>query len=118
MKTKTKPNAIELTREQILDLADAQGRKLGFLLATSGLDTEIKEAILSIIDEATPEQINSLVGAFEAGYLEAKDADLDYWMKMQMNRIKWESEEQQRIVQDEALDTLREIEARFEDEEV
>ena len=54
MKDKIKKE--ELTKDDILDLADAQGRKLGFLLATCPLDEDTKVALVGIIEKLSPDR--------------------------------------------------------------
>ncbi len=99
-----------LTREQILDLADLQGRKLGFFLFTSALEEDVKEAILEIIDGATLEQIEDLITAFENGYLAANNKNLDDWFKIQLERIKWETESKRNELEQETLKKLQALE--------
>ncbi len=100
----------ELSKEQILDLADAQGRKFGFLLATSPLDTETKEAFLSIIEKATSEEINAVIDLFEEGLLRAQNTELDNWLKTQMEYIKFESEAKEKEIEQDALNKLSKLE--------
>jgi hypothetical protein len=78
----------ELSREQILDLTDAAGRKLGFLLASSALDDEVKNAIVDILDQATPAQLDTLTQMFEKGYLRSQNKDLDDFLKAELEGIK------------------------------
>ena len=85
----------ELSREQILDLADAQGRKLGFLLATSPLDNETKDSLLGIIEKATQEQLDVIYNFFDEEYLMAQNQDLNEWFKGELEDIKTEFDKEQ-----------------------
>ncbi|MEK7097781.1 MAG: hypothetical protein AAB906_02960 [Patescibacteria group bacterium] len=96
----------ELTREQILDLADAAGRKLGFLLATSGLDDDVKEAIIGILDQATPEQLDILTNMFEEGYLRVQNKDLDEFLRNELENVKAEYEVKRAALEKDVLDKL------------
>lgn len=96
----------ELSREQILDLADAQGRKLGFLLATSPLDDDIKNAIINILEEATPEQLDKLTEALESGYLQARTQDLNNFLKTELEIVKTEFDLRQKNLETKTLRKL------------
>jgi hypothetical protein len=98
----------ELTKEEILDLADAEGKKLGYLLATSPLDNETKKALLNIIEKATLEQIDAILRFFEEGYLMANDNELNDWFKKELEKIRDESDEEQNKVDEK---TIKKIEA-------
>lgn len=103
----------ELSREQILDLADGEGKKFGFLLATSPLDEKTKEAILSVVGQATPEQLEAIITFFEEGYLKAQNADLDTWLKSQLTHIKVRFDKEQGKVDAETLKKMDELEKKI-----
>ena len=103
----------ELSREQILDLVDGEGKKFGFLLATSPLDEKTKEAILSVVGQATPEQLEAIITFFEEGYLKAQNADLDTWLKNQLTRIKVRFDKEQGKVDAETLKKMDELEKKI-----
>ncbi len=73
----------------------------------------MKEAILEIIDDATMEQIDQLVGVFESGYLAAQNKELDDWLKVQMERIKWEMESKKKALEQETLNKLDGLEEKL-----
>ncbi|MFH1455286.1 MAG: hypothetical protein ABIF22_03140 [bacterium] len=100
----------ELTREQILDLADAQGKKLGFLLATSPLEEETKKAILDILKNATPEQLDAIADFFEEGYLMAQNEDLNGWFKIQLENIKAEFDQKQQELDENTIKNIEKLE--------
>ena len=99
----------ELSREQILDLADASGRKLGFLLATSSLDDEIKEAILGILEFATPAQIDLLTQMLEDGYLNANNQGLNDFLRSELEEIKKDSAAQEEILEKATLEKISKL---------
>ena len=100
----------ELTREQILDLADAHGKKFGFLLATSPLDEETKSAILNILEKADSEQIDIIFKFFEEEYLMAQNQDLNTWFKIQLENIKFEFEKKQSDLDEETISKIDKME--------
>jgi hypothetical protein len=100
----------EFTKEEILDLADAQGKKLGFLLATSPIDNEAKNGLLNIIEKATPEQIDAISNFFEEGYLLASNYELNEWFKKELEKIRDEFDEEQNKVDSETLKKIDDLE--------
>src|ERR1035437_3316276 len=100
----------ELTKEEILDLADAEGKKLGFLLATNPLDIATKKALLDIIERATLEQIDAILKFFEEGYLVANNGDLNEWFKRKLEDIRDESDEEQNKVDDKTIKKISVLE--------
>lgn len=103
----------ELTREQILDLADAGGKKLGFLLATSPLDEGVKKSILGIIEKASLEQIGVITEFFEQGYLMAQNKDLNDWLKVQLKNIKNETDKKQEEVDKKTIAKIVKLEEKL-----
>ena len=99
----------ELTKEQILDLADAQGKKLGFLLATCPLNEGTKEAILGIIEKANFEQINAISKFFEEGYLMAQNQDMNSWLKTELEKIKSDFDKKQEEVDTETTSAIEKL---------
>jgi len=93
----------ELTREQILDLADAEGKKLGFLLATCPLDDKTKKGILQIIEKATPEQLAVITQFFEEGYLMAQNKDLNDWLEFEFENITHEFDKKEKALDDDTI---------------
>lgn len=99
----------ELSREQILDLADAAGRKLGFLLATSPLSDEQKQAFINIFEYATPEQIDKLTEIFEISYLEANNKEFEEKFKSELEEIKAEFDARQNSLNEKTIRKLEVI---------
>ena len=99
----------ELSQEQILDLAEAAGRKLGFLLATSGLADEAKDAIIAVLDYATPAQLDELTDILETGYLEAKNQALNKILAEKLAEIKLESDKAEEKLEQETLKKLENL---------
>lgn len=105
----------ELTREQILDLADANGRKLGFLLATADLDEEIKEALLQILESATAEQISALTDMLEEEFMSAYNQNLVEFLREQLQTIKEDDENARGELEGETLEKLSQVEKKLSD---
>ena len=96
----------ELTREQILDLADAQGKKLGFL----PLNDETKKSILDIIEKSSSEQLDIITKFFEEGYLMVQNRDLDNWLKERLKEIKYKFHDKQEKLDEQTLAKMGELE--------
>jgi len=99
----------ELSREQILDLADASGAKLGVLLAASGLEDDVKEAIVGILQYATPAQLDEFINLFERTYLEEKNKTLINILASKLNEIKNTFNAKQTALDNETLKRLEKI---------
>lgn len=95
-----------LSKEQLLDLADGAGRKLGFLLATAPLDPESKDAILKMLENASPEQINLLTEVLEDGYLEAENESLKTFLKSDLASANAEYQSRSDLLEKETADKL------------
>lgn len=104
----------ELTKEEILQLADAQGQKLGFLLATCPLDEKTKKSILNIIEKSSLEQIDVITKFFEEGYLMAQNSDLNEWLKIKLQEIKSEFDVKQQELDDKTIKEIDRIEEYLE----
>lgn len=100
----------QLTKEQILDLADAEGKKLGYYLATSPLNEEVKKAIFGIIEKSSIEQISIILEFFEQEYLMAQNKDLNDWFKKKLKEIKSEADKKQEELDQKTLAKIGELE--------
>ena len=103
----------ELSREDILDLADAEGAKLGFLLATSPLNEKTQKAILEILEKASLEQIDAITEFFEEEYLQAQNKELNDWLKVELETIKGESDAKQKVLDDATIGKIDELEKKL-----
>ena len=60
------------------ELAQAEGQKLGFLIAKSPvLTVEEKEALLNVVPEMDNEQLQQLTAVLEAQFVNAASPDID-----------------------------------------
>lgn len=96
----------DFSREQISDLADAAGRKLGFLLATASMDAEAKSAILEMTKEASQEQIDLLIKVLEENYLEAENKSLKLLLKSDLVSVNEEYQSRKDVLEKETADKL------------
>ena len=99
----------ELSKEQILDLADAAGRKLGFLIATSPLDDDLKMAIIGILDSATPEQLHKLSQILEWSYFNASQSVMNEFIKSELEAIESGYRDRRAILEGETLGKLNKL---------
>ncbi len=96
----------ELSREQILDLADASGRKLGFLLATAPLEDDVKGAIAHILDTAEPAQLDVLTKILEEKYLEAENENTRLFLRSELAAVNTEIEARRAVLEKETVKKL------------
>ena len=91
---KGKQSAAEnkLSREQILDIAEATGRKMGVLIAIAPLANEIKEALVQMLLFLTPKQIDEFIEVLEERFLEAHGMAYEGMVRRELNRIEFETE--------------------------
>jgi len=100
----------ELTKEEVIELSDTKGQKLGFLLATCPLDEKTKKSILNIIEKSSLEQIDVILKFFEDGYLMAQNSDLNEWLKIKLQEIKSEFDIKQQELDDNTIKEIDKIE--------
>ncbi|MFC1640634.1 hypothetical protein ACFL2D_01145 [Patescibacteria group bacterium] len=67
----------DLTPEELQQLFELQGRKLGALLALSDLPDEHKVAWASVLDKLSPQQMDKLTEVLEERYLNSVTQDID-----------------------------------------
>lgn len=103
----------DLSREQIFDLADAAGRKLGFLLTLSPLKDEVKEAIMKIIEFATPAQLDKFTQMLEENYLKANNKNLEENFKKEIENLKTDFEENEKKLDEKISSSLTAIEEKI-----
>lgn len=95
-----------LSREQILDIADAAGRKLGFLLSLSPLTEEQKEAVIETLEFATPKQIDKFSEILESSYIVAGNENLKMKFENELGKIKTEFNAKGIDLENETLNKL------------
>ncbi len=86
MSTKAKKDTIE----EITGTANAYVSRLGFLIAALAVEDEVKESLLSLLPEMTPEQIERLSDILESAYLGEQTVSADNELKSELERIKIE----------------------------
>ena len=86
MSTKAKKDTIE----EITGTAKAYGSRLGFLIAALTVEDEVKESLLSLLPEMTPEQIERLSDILESAYLGEQTVSADSELRAELERIKIE----------------------------
>lgn len=62
-----------------------EGRKLGYLLNKANLSPEIKDELVELVDEMSPEQVRKLIDVLENQYLDYETRDID---KLFINKLK------------------------------
>jgi transcriptional regulator of heat shock response len=76
--------------------AEIRGRKLGFLIAASTLSDDVKEELVALAAEMSPEQQDKLLDTFEAKYLDEKTASVDGELKNKLEELvkKYQAEDE------------------------
>jgi len=95
------------------DLAVSKGRKLGFLIATLPADDEIKEALVTLAENSSYEELEKLSDALEMLYLNAGTRDIDDQFKKNLALFKQEAETSEQKITDEFLAKLSAIEEKI-----
>jgi len=101
----------DITREDVLELADVQGTKLGYLLAVSTLDEQTQRSILDIIGKCSLEEIDAIIDFFEQGILMAQNVELNEWLKNQLEAIQKDFDEKQEAIDKKAVDGIDKLDA-------
>ena len=107
MKSKTTKTDI------VAALADSKGRKLGLLIASLPADDEIKEALVTLAENSSYEELEKLSDALEMLYLNAGTRDIDDQFKKNLALFKQEAETSEQKITDEFLAKLSAIEEKI-----
>ncbi|MBU2579110.1 hypothetical protein KKA09_03270 [Patescibacteria group bacterium] len=99
----------KLSEEQIKELLKAQGRKLGFLVASANISDEEKAGFIKIIPEMSLEQVARLIKILETKYIGEKTQDIDKQFKKDLEEIKSKYEEKREELNKDTLDKLQKI---------
>ena len=95
------------------DLADLNGRKLGLLIATLPTDDETKEALVTLAENSSYEELEKLSDALEMLYLNASTRDIDDQFKKDLALFKQETETSEQKITDGFLAKLNAIEEKI-----
>ena len=94
-------------------MADSKGKKLGLLIATLPADDEIKEALVTLAENSSYEELEKLSDALEMLYLNAGTRDIDDQFKKDLALFKQETETSEQKITDEFLAKLSVIEEKI-----
>ena len=94
-------------------LADSKGKKLGLLIASLPADDEIKEALVTLAENSSYEELEKLSDALEMLYLNASTRDIDDQFKKNLALFKQETETSEQKITDEFLAKLSAIEEKI-----
>ncbi|KKQ41354.1 MAG: hypothetical protein US58_C0001G0028 [Candidatus Magasanikbacteria bacterium GW2011_GWA2_37_8] len=74
--------------KQILTDAENDGRRLGVLIASLDVADEVKQAILDILPQFTPEQLQRFLAILEVQYANQKTGKIDEEFAKELETIK------------------------------
>ena len=77
----------KLTEQELIAIAEAKGKKLAFLLASSSLSEKIKENLVFMIEKMTLEQLEELIGILEVGYVNSATSNIDKEFKGKLEKM-------------------------------
>lgn len=99
-----------LTPEQVKAQAEAQGRKLGFLLASLKISKDTLEAILSILPALSLEQLERFSAVLKKNYLNVLTGDIDARIKRDLENIRADYRAREQTAEKKALEELDKVE--------
>lgn len=103
--------------QNLKDEAQKKGERLGFLIAGLNLSDEVKESLISILPQMTPEQLDRLISILESTYLNAKTAGIDQDFQIALKKIQNGYEKEANSANKNALDDLKKLEKDLDSKE-
>lgn len=91
------------------------GERIGFLLASATLPEDMKQAILVLLPEMTPEQIDALVKMLEQNIAGATEVEANAFIE-NLKKIEGQHTQAKEQAETQALSELAEIEKLLGDE--
>ncbi len=110
-----KPLPKELTQETAIASAKAFGMRLAFLIHNAKISDEVKESLVTLVPEMTPEQLDRLSDLFMADWLNQQTQDIDDKFKRELEKIKALSEKEEEKILAKANTDLNKLEQAFRD---
>ena len=99
-----------LTDDEMKELALAQGRKLGILISGLNMSDEALEALMFLVSEMNPEQIDRLTEILENKYADEKTRDIDEKLIKELRGIKDDFDADMAKAGADAMAALEELE--------
>ena len=85
------------------------GERIGFLLATSTLPDDAKEALLVLLPDMTPEQTDSMIKMLEKNIAGAAEIEAQEFIE-NLKKIDEQHEQKRKAAEEKAMSELEEIE--------
>lgn len=94
--------------------AHLKGQKLGLLIAALPVSDETKEALINLLPEFTPEQLDALLAALEAQLLYSATANIDKEFMETVEKIRSDQNKKEAAAKTKFLNGLEQIEKELE----
>ena len=79
-----------LTADEVKGAMQAYGQRLGYFIAALDVADDVKEALLALLPEMTPEQLERLSDLLQGAFLAEQTSALDSEFEAELKRIKQE----------------------------
>lgn len=103
----------DLSEEQIYELIEARGRKLGILIGTSPLDDAVKADLMNVVQYATIEQLDNLIKVFEDKFCDVSTYNVNKNLEEAVKKIQSDYEKQSKRLQAETMKKISSIERQI-----
>lgn len=98
-----------LSVEEVKSLAEAKGKKLGFLIASLKIDETTREALLDLLPTMTLEQLDKFTDLLEASFLHGATGAIDKELAQALEQIDVKYQNQVQAADAEAASALQGI---------
>jgi len=92
------------------DEAKKQGERLGFLIASLNLADDVKESLIAILPQMTPDQLNRLSATLESAYQSDKTEGVDQNLQTALGQIQTAYDKEVESADKKALSDLKKLE--------
>lgn len=96
--------------EDIKQIAEQRGKRLGFLIASLSVDNEVKNALLDLLPEMNVRQLDQLTDILEANFLQSATGSVEESLKYGLAEIDNEFKQKIDAVGEKASKQIAKIE--------
>ena len=110
---KTSKNTVNASEQELIETAEARGRKFGWLISQVFLNDEEKQAMLVLAEKMSSEQLDQLIGVLEQKYLQAQTKPVDDAYQASMRQAQSDYVKQQSRLNQGTLNKLKDLEQQI-----
>lgn len=98
--------------KELKEIAQARGKKLGWLISQLFIKQEEKQAMLAMVEKMNVEQLDKLVETLEQKYLEAQTKPLDEVYQKSLRQVQSDYINKHARLNQDTINKLKDLEQR------